>query len=211
MPNWCFNFATIISPSREIYDKLLNAITENKWFQTFAPINLDPEIHENEWDYVKAIEIWKTKWAATDVDILNQYDDELLLEIRFETAWSPPFGVYSIMKKNYGFEINAIYDEEGCEFFGKCIYSKEEELDETYNFPSNKKELEALRKVIGSELDDYMYSTWERLEEEWQQEEEEEEDEDDEDSLPELIEIHSDEEDEEICKPEINEINNFEW
>jgi len=218
MPNWCYNFATIICPSREIYDKLLNSIIENKWFHTFAPLNLDPEIHENGWDYSKAIEIWKTKWDANDVQILNQYQDELILEITFETAWSPPIGVYSIMKKNYGIEINAIYDEEGCDFFGRCIFSKEQEIDETYNFPSNRKELEELRKIIGSELDDYMYSTWERLEEEWKQEEDEEdeeededEDEDDEDSLPELIEIHSDEENEEICKPEINEINNFEW
>jgi hypothetical protein len=170
MPNWCYNHATITCPTKEVYNKLLDAISQNLWFKTFAPLNLDPENHENGWDYHKAIEIWKTKWDATDIDILNQYDDELLLELSFETAWSPPTGVYSIMNKNYNFEITAYYDEEGCGFFGRCFYSNEQEFDETYEFPTNKEQLEELKKVIGSELDDYMYSTWERLEEEWQQE-----------------------------------------
>ena len=210
MPNWCLNFATITCPTKEIYDKLLNAIIQNVWFETFAPLGLDPEIYENGWDYDKAIDVWKTKWGATDVEILNQYDDELLLELSFETAWSPPTGVYSIMNKNYNIDINAFYDEECCDFFGKCIYSKEQEFDETYEFPTNKEELEELRKVISSELDDYMSSTWERLEEEWDCEDcedcedgdDEEDDDLDDDSLPELIEICDDED----SLPELLEI-----
>jgi len=194
MPNWCYNFATITCPTKETYDKLLNSILQNTWFETFAPLNLDPEIYENGWDYHKAIDVWKTKWDVTDVEILNQYDNELLLELSFETAWSPPTGVYSIMSKNYNIDITAFYDEEGCDFFGRCIYSKDKEFDETYEFPTNKKDLEELRKVIGSELDDYMYSTWERLEEEWDDEDDDDDDEDN-DSLPELLEISSDEED----------------
>jgi len=211
MPNWCYNFATITCPSKEIYDKLLNAIVQNVWFETFAPLGLDTEVYENGWEYNKAVEIWKTKWSARDVEVLNQHDDELILELSFETAWSPPTGVYSIMNKNYNINVTAFYDEEGCDFFGRCIYSKEQEFDESYEFPTNKEDLEELRKVIGSELDDYMYSTWERLEEEWH-----EEDCEDEDSLPELVEIVSDEEDEEdeedepeFGNPEINEIKSW--
>jgi len=200
MPNWCQNFATVTCPSKEIYDKLLDAIKQNIWFETFAPLNLDPEIYEDGWDYNKAIDVWKTKWSVTDVEILNQDDDELLLELSFETAWSPPTGVYSIMSKNYNIDITAFYDEEGCDFFGRCIYSKDQEFDETYEFPTNKQDLEELRKVMGSELDDYMYSTWERLEEEWA-----EDDEDDDDSLPELIEIVNDEDNDSL--PELIEID----
>jgi hypothetical protein len=237
MPNWCYNFATVTCPSKEIYDKLLNAIIQNVWFETFAPLGLDPEIYENGWDYDKAIDVWKTKWGATDVQVMRQDghgedgDEEtikkadedrknnLTLELYFETAWSPPTGVYSIMNKNYGIEVTALYDEEGCDFFGRCIYSKEQEFDETYEFPTSREDLEELRKVIGSELDDYLSSTWERLQEEWDQEEacddedaedaEDDEDyanddEDDYDSLPELIEIDSDDE---VVETEINEIN----
>jgi hypothetical protein len=254
MPNWCYNFATVTCPSKEIYDKLLDAIKQNVWFETFAPLDLDPEIYENGWEYYKAIDVWKTKWGATDVQILRQDEDgdeyhdsdgetvnniddrkdSLTLELYFETAWSPPTGVYSIMNKNYGIEVTALYDEKGCDFFGRCIYSKEQEFDETYEFPTNKEELEELRKVIGSELDDYLSSTWEILEEEWDAEycdeddaeddaedddddddaeddddddaEDDAEDDDDDDdySLPDLIEIHSDDSDDEVITPEIN-------
>ena len=203
MPNWCYNFATITCPSKEIYDKLFNAIVQNVWFETFAPLGLDTEVYENGWEYNKALEIWKTKWGATDVEILNKYDDVLQLELSFETAWSPPTGVYSIMNKKYNIDVTAFYDEEGCDFFGRCIYSKEQEFDESYEFPTNKEDLEELRKVIGSELYDYMHSTWERLEEEW-----DEEDCDDDDSLPELIEIFTDEDEDSL--PELEEIVNDE-
>ena len=179
MPNWCYNFATIICPSREIYNNLLNSIIENRWFQTFAPLGEENTISENSWNYNKAIETWNTKWDATDVEILNQFDDDLILEVTFETAWSPPTKVYSIMNKTFGIEITAFYEESGCEFFGKCIYSKEEELDDAFDFPSDKDDLVELRKIIGSELDDFMSSTWEELEERWNEEEEEEEEEDD--------------------------------
>jgi hypothetical protein len=202
MPNWCYNFATIICPSREIYNKLLISIAENNWFETFAPLSIDTNNNENTWGYHKAIETWNTKWDVVDVNILNQDDDDLILEVSFQTAWSPPTGVYNIMNKKYDIDITAFYDEEGCEFFGKCIYSKEEEFDETYDFPSDKKELQELRKIIGSELDDFMSSTWEQLEEQWN--EEDEEDEEDE-------EIDGDQDEENIIKDENNEIMSWEW
>jgi len=178
MPNWCFNHATITCPTKEVYDKLLNSIKENAWFQTFAPLNLDPEIHENGWDYFKANEIWKTKWAATDVDILNQYDDDFLLELSFETAWSPPTGVYSIMKNNFGIETIGMFDEPGCCFFGKCVYLKDCELEEFFDLPSNEEELQELQKNIGSELDEYMYPTWVQLREDWDDDDDDADDKD---------------------------------
>jgi len=194
MPNWCYNFATINCPSKEVYEKFLVSLDQNTWFQTFAPLGLESEKPEGGWGYYKAIEIWKTKWSARDVEILNQYDDEFLLEIRFETAWSPPTGVYSIMNKEHGIEVKAFYNEVGCDFFGRCVYSKEKEIDEFFNFPCNKKELKELRKTISIELDDYMSSSWEELQERW---------------------IEDGEDDEEYCEEnnecEKNEIERWEW
>jgi hypothetical protein len=182
MPNWCYNFATVSCPSREIYDKLLKSINDDKWFETFAPLNSD--IHHEEttnddetiYDYSKAVEIWKTKWPAHEVDIINQYDDDMAMELSFETAWSPPTGVYTIMSKEFGIDITGFYNEPGCEFFGRCIYSKEEEveLDETFHYPNNKEELVELKKLLGHELDDFMSPSWEILEEQWESEESEE-------------------------------------
>jgi hypothetical protein len=205
MPNWCYNFASIVCPSKEIFNKLLNSILENNWFLTFAPLGIDTDINENGWTYSKAIEIWKTKWDANDVEILNQSEEDLTLELSFQTAWSPPTGVYSIMSKTYGIDTIAFYDEEGCDFFGKCIYSNEEELDETYNFPSNRSELEELRKIIGSELDDFMSSSWEELEERWKEEDEDEDEEEEEDEDSGECETYHGEEHEK------NEISSWEW
>jgi hypothetical protein len=85
------------------------------------------------------------------------------------------------MNKNHNIETVAYYEESGSEFFGKCVFSKREEIDETYDFPSNKEELNETRKIIGEELDDFMSSTWEQLEEIWRDDEEDEEDDDEED------------------------------
>ena len=175
MPNWCFNHATITCPTKEIYDKLLNSIIENKWFQTFAPLNLDPTIYENEWDYSKAIEVWKTKWSVTDVEILSQDEEVLELILSFETAWTPPTGVYSIMKQNFGIETISMFDEPGCSFFGKCIFSREEEIEEYFDLPSNEEELQELQKQIGSELNDYMHPTWVQLREDWEEDDDDDE------------------------------------
>jgi hypothetical protein len=174
MPNWCYNFVTAICPSKEIYDKLLQSIIQGKWFETFAPLDSEAS-DEDSYDYNKAIEIWKTKWPVNEVDILNQYDEDRVLELSFESAWSPPTGVYNIMAKKFGIDVTAFYNESGCEFFGKCFYSKEEEYDETYEYPNNKEELIELRKILGHELDDFMSSDWERLEEQWETEETENE------------------------------------
>jgi len=170
MPNWCYNFAVLTSPSRKVYEQLLKSIEENVWFETFAPLGIDSEIFDNSWYYNQAIEIWKTKWAAKDVEILNQNDEDFVLEIRFETAWSPPTGVYSILSKLHGIDVNAFFDEEGCDFFGRCVYSKEQDIDETFQFPCNKKELDELRKILSRGLDEYMSPTWEHLEERWKEE-----------------------------------------
>jgi hypothetical protein len=40
MPNWCYNSATFICPSKEMYDKLLQSIKQDNWFDTFASLGL---------------------------------------------------------------------------------------------------------------------------------------------------------------------------
>jgi hypothetical protein len=52
------------------------------------------------------------------------------------------------------------------------MYAGEGEMDETFDMPSNKEDLTELQKQIGSELNDFMSSTWECLEEQWDEENE---------------------------------------
>jgi hypothetical protein len=177
MPNWCYNFATFTCPSKDIYDKLLLSLKENNWFETFASLGLDEKIYENGWEYSVAIKTWGTKWTPCDLEIVNTNEEKMSIEVSFNSAWTPPTEVYKKMNKEFNIITDAIYDELGCEFFGRCFYENDEEVDDCYDLPSNVDELNELRKIIGSELDDYMKSTWEQLEEDWKNEAEEEEDE----------------------------------
>ena len=105
----------------------------------------------------------------------------MIIEIACNTAWSPPQGVYKTMNKDFDIITDAVYEELGSEFFGRCFYENGEEVDNSYEIPSNLEELNELRIIIGPELDDYMGSTWEQLQEDWQELEiEKEEDEEEE-------------------------------
>jgi hypothetical protein len=172
MPNWCINNTTLYCPSKDIYDKLIDAILNKKWFATFAPLG-------DEWNYDIACDIWKTKWDANYINIINQNDEEYILDVSFETAWTPPIGVYEIMYKNFDIEIISYYYELGCSFFGRYTKNKNEEINESFEIPSNREELIEIRKKIDSELDEFMSPTWDLLEEDWEEEEQEEEEEQD--------------------------------
>ena len=160
MPNWCYNAATFVCPSKEVFNKLLQSINDNNWFQTFVPL-------ENN---TNACDKWGTKWSSIDLEIGNKDENKLTIDISFDTAWSPPIELYIIMNKVYSIETTAFYYELGCEFFGRCIYSGLNEMDETFDIPSNKEELVELQKRINSDLNEFMMPTWECLEEQWLEE-----------------------------------------
>ena len=167
MPNWCNNYATITCPTKEIYDKLNDAIVNEKWFETFAPLEINDESDESGWNYHIAIDTWGTKWPPSSIEVNTIDHEKYTIEVVFDTAWSPPIGVYRIMNKRFDININAFYEEYGCDFFGRFCVSKEEEIDDVFDMPTDLAELTELRKIIGSELDDYMSFTWEHLQEEW--------------------------------------------
>ena len=168
MPNWCYNSTTLTCPSKDVYDKLLESIKNDTWFQTFAP--LDDNKPSDYWNYEEAVDRWHTKWQPSDLEITSEDDVNYIIDLSFDTAWSPPTGVYNIMNKKYSIETTSYYYELGCEYFGRCIYAGEGEMDETFDIPSNKEELTELQKKIGSELNEFMIPTWECLEEQWEDE-----------------------------------------
>lgn len=157
MPNWCSNSATFVCPNKEIYDKLLQSIIDDNWFETFAPLGIENNASEK----------WGTKWTPIDIDIGNKDESKLTIDICFDTAWSPPINFYCLLNKNFSIETTAFYYELGCEFFGRCMYSGSVEMDETFDIPSNKEELVKLQKQISDDLNEFMIPTWESLEEQW--------------------------------------------
>ena len=78
--------------------------------------------------------------------------------------------VWNNSTKDYSIHTTAFYYELGCEFFGRCTYSKSIEMDESFDIPSNKEDLTELQKQIDNELNEFMMPTWECLEEQWENE-----------------------------------------
>lgn len=116
MPNWCENNAQIsaIEPdAQNRFRELILAMDEGRWFEYILPV---PEGLDNLGDYSWRVEHWGTGREAFEIN-LNVHNS-IQLEVSFDTAWSPPIGIYRAMH-DMGFTINAVYDEPGMGFAGR--------------------------------------------------------------------------------------------
>lgn len=110
MPNWCFNSAEISHPDPAKIDELLIVIKAGSAFNHFVPMP------DNQWDRGWCIDHWGTKWEMSEpISIDRKSPTELMLS--FDTAWSPPLGIFEAMKKA-GYTVRAEYTEEGMAFAG---------------------------------------------------------------------------------------------
>jgi hypothetical protein len=174
MPNWCRNSAKFIFPNLELYDKFNLAILDKCVFSTFVPLGLgrDPKGLE-VWDFSLAIEKWGTKSDPSEWEIIeppvSMDQEEITIQVEFDTAWAPPIGFYESIKKTHGIYTIAYFHESGEHVFGSCIYNEDIDKNRYYNYPLNATQLLSLRAVIGinGELDVFMFSEWNYLEEMW--------------------------------------------
>mgnify|MGYP003339928972 CR=1 FL=1 len=76
---------------------------------------LREEYGASDW-YEWRIENWGTKW---DIELDDKYvsQDGKMVQITFNSAWSPPIEAYEKLKE-LGFEIYALYFEPGMSFAG---------------------------------------------------------------------------------------------
>jgi hypothetical protein len=58
---------------------------------------------------------WGTKWDVRGFEVFEVEGDTI--QLQFDTAWSPPLGVFEALKEQ-GFTINAEYIDEGMGFVG---------------------------------------------------------------------------------------------
>lgn len=132
MPNWCENRLTITHKDADVIDNLMAQIRADKderLFQHIKPMpdNIfrgalgDDEREECEskgipnW-YDWSCDNWGTKWDACHLS-WHQLDDNTV-EFDFDSAWSPPFGVYEELAEQ-GFEVEAYYVEYGMMYAGE--------------------------------------------------------------------------------------------
>lgn len=135
MPNWCANSCRMTAPQdNPMMGKILAALTgDGQWFEAVKPvpvplkdaianINVEPtdeqkklieEFGHRSWfDY--CVDEWGTKWEAK-IDSFEQDGDSVT--VYFDTAWSPPEGIYKTMEAA-GIKVEATYAEQGIGYMG---------------------------------------------------------------------------------------------
>lgn len=109
MPNWCNNRLEV-SGDKEYLDTLEAAANSGELFDTIKPIG--------DWVYETAIQAWGTKWDVADVGVDRVGDNDIVFH--FDSAWSPPIGVYEALGENTKVtDVFATYFEPGMGFTGK--------------------------------------------------------------------------------------------
>ena len=122
MANYCWNRALITGPK-----ETLNIIEERfkKYYEmqdfTFTEfsrmvLGLDPEVvpeHETSNEMFSRIYTYGTKWWSFEID-----GDDEWLELRGDSAWSPPLGLLTMMTEVFDVRIEGEYSECGCNFGG---------------------------------------------------------------------------------------------
>lgn len=173
MPNWCNNNVTISHTDSAKIEALAEAVRAGKFCNHVIPVPEDLNIvagrvgddsnpdqielerreKENREKYGYAtwydfcVNRWGTKW---DVDAYDPEDVQVennMISFGFDSAWSPPMGVYEELVEQ-GFEIVAYYYEPGMAFVGKYDNGDDECYD--YSGTDSKTVVDA----IGEELDE---------------------------------------------------------
>jgi hypothetical protein len=105
--------------------------------------NIETHGYGNWYDF--CVNRWGTKW---EVDTKGSVDfDGQTVEVSFESAWSPPCGVYEALVEQ-GYDVVAYYYEPGMGYLGKW----DNGIDESYEIGGETSK--TVRAVIGAELDD---------------------------------------------------------
>ena len=128
MPNWCNNNVTIYGPKAKV-KAIQSAFEEGKFCSHILP---NPD---GEWDYNWSVNNWGTKWDCGGSDEYCEYTDEAQdrakLELSFDSAWSPPIGVYETLIQDEDMDCGAYYYEPGMGFCGAWSNGADEHYDIT--------------------------------------------------------------------------------
>jgi len=175
MPNWCNNNVSISHTDRSKMEALAAAVKEGNFCKFVIPIpeelnivagrvgdDSDPDQQELERRTAENLEKygagnwydfctsrWSTKW---DVDAYDpediKIDENNTIYFGFDSAWSPPIGVYEELSIQ-GYQVQAQYYEPGMAFVGEW----NDGSDEYYDIGGLS--ADEVRDTIGEFLDDH--------------------------------------------------------
>jgi hypothetical protein len=118
MPNWCENSVRVNGDPKEVKEFIEFVKSDDSDFD-FEKICPFPN---GEWDYDWCINSWGTKWSAQEIS--TDHDQEVA-DYYFDTAWSPPEGIYSELVKKFkigteesSLHISWFYNEPNMEICG---------------------------------------------------------------------------------------------
>jgi len=175
MPNWCNNTVQINHSDKDKMYALVEAINEGKFCNFAKPVPEDLHIvagrvgddtdpkqialeaqeksNREKYGYATwydfCVNEWGTKWDVNPYDDV-EYDsahDKNGITFGFDSAWSPPTGVYEALM-DQGFEVRAYYYEPGMAFAGQF----DENGDETFDLSGMSSE--TVKDAIPEALDD---------------------------------------------------------
>ena len=172
MPNWCNNNATISHTDPEKIEALAEAIRNDKFFDHVVPVpkaltetvaghcgdGYEQELNQfkielnkkyfgaSDW-YDFCTSRWGTKWEASLYDSSAVTVENNTIQVGFDTAWSPPIGIYEALMEQ-GFTVQAQYYEPGMGFVGEW----NDGCDDYYDIGGLKSD--EVRDTIGEFLDD---------------------------------------------------------
>lgn len=126
MPNWCENRVSIYCNEEEILKEFVDTFMPDGFFDFHAIVPLGLGMNddgEQAWDHGLAVGKWGTKWPLCEDDADNFHVSSDSIDASFDTAWSPPEGIYYAIdawfeSKDADFSISWFYDEPGMQFAG---------------------------------------------------------------------------------------------
>ncbi|ATZ17228.1 hypothetical protein ELUMI_v1c05040 [Williamsoniiplasma luminosum] len=135
MPNWCANRVTIIGSKKNLNQLIKDSTTSEGFFKfnCLIPINenINPDDKTNISQVEHQIDMWGTKWDLDDEEHLQlslfEIDSDKDLEtiesisFGFETAWTPPTPIYSLMREKYNLHIVASAVDEAENFIATYL------------------------------------------------------------------------------------------
>jgi hypothetical protein len=175
MPNWCNNTVQINHKDPAKMYALVEAVNEGKFCNFAIPVpeslhivagrvgdDTDPEQiklqeqtmnnlsvygYANWYDF--CVNEWGTKWDVDPYDKVEYDDahDKRGITFGFDSAWSPPTGVYEALM-DQGYSVRAYYYEPGMAFAG----IHDENGDDCYNIGDMTSE--TVKDAIPSDLDE---------------------------------------------------------
>ena len=138
MPNWCYNSVCFTFKDEENYKRLKNLCDKTDDECLCECVLPRPEEEEENW-YNWNTKNWGTKWDVGNAEFCWN-DDDMCVWISFETAWSPPIGVYEALYKDWNADVKASYWEPGCYFCGLFDYNLDKQTHNVYEFGALKRE-----------------------------------------------------------------------